>query len=100
MVTEQRLIDANDAEQYAREHILDANERYTILDFLRECATVDAVEVVRCEKCRYYFDGACANYKNHVAIRVPDFGDNYKYVDELQVAKDHFCSFGERRKDG
>ena len=47
MSDEKRLIDANDAEQYAREHILDANERYTILDFLRECATVDATEVFR-----------------------------------------------------
>ena len=40
------LIDVNDAEKYAREHILDARERYTILDFLRECATVDAAPVV------------------------------------------------------
>lgn len=46
MATEKRLIDANDAEKFAREHILDAKERFLILDFLRECPTVDAVEVV------------------------------------------------------
>jgi hypothetical protein len=68
-----------------------------VRQFIKETPTVDAVEVVRCEKCRYYFDGACANYKNRVATRVPDFGDNYKYVEELKVAKGHFCSFGERK---
>ena len=46
MERKQRLIDADDAEKFAREHILDAKERFLILDFLRECSTVDAVEVL------------------------------------------------------
>jgi hypothetical protein len=59
MANEQRLIDANDAEQFAREHILDAKERYTVLDFLRECSTVDAVEVVHG---RWLYDSGSGKY--------------------------------------
>lgn len=49
-----RLIDATNEENWAREHILDAKERSMILDFLRNCATVPAVEVVRCQDCKYW----------------------------------------------
>lgn len=69
--TKERLIDANDAEKFAREHILDAKERFLILDFLRECSTVDAVEVVYgrwipCENGGYY----CSNCDRRVAFLV------------------------------
>ena len=77
MATEKRLIDANDAEQFAREHILDAKERYTILAFLRECSTVDAVEVVhgRWEKITggMIILGDCSKCK----VRQPVIGTNY-----------------------
>lgn len=43
-----RLIDATEAAAWASEHILDAKERYAILDFLRESATVDEIVPVRC----------------------------------------------------
>lgn len=36
-----RLIDATEAATWARIHIQDANERCAILDFLRDCATID-----------------------------------------------------------
>lgn len=45
MVSEERLIDANDAEKFAMGY-LPAKEKFLILDFLRECPTVDAVPVV------------------------------------------------------
>lgn len=71
MANEKRLIDANDAEKFAREHILDAKERFLILDFLRERSTVDAVEVVHgrwipCENGGYN----CANCDRRVAFLV------------------------------
>lgn len=44
-----RLIDAYENEQWAKEHIFDAKERNAIIDFLRDCSTVDAVPVVHGE---------------------------------------------------
>lgn len=82
-----RLIDATDAEKWAHEHILDAKERYTIVDFLRECSTVDAVEVVRCKDCK--------------RCRINEFakmsGMGFCRLTESGVRQDDFCSYGERR---
>lgn len=36
-----RLIDADEEAKWASEHILDAKERHSVLDFLRDCSTVD-----------------------------------------------------------
>ena len=49
-----RLIDADAEAKWASEHILDAKERYSVLDFLRDCSTVDAIPVVRCKNCEYF----------------------------------------------
>ena len=46
-----RLIDADEEAKWASEHILDAKERRSILNFLRDCSTVDAIQVVRCKEC-------------------------------------------------
>lgn len=96
MENEKRLIDAKEAEQWAREHILDAIERYTIINFLKECSTVDAVEVVRCKNCEY--------------SRALTRSEKKTYVDECVVClnasasngynvvwEDGFCAEGERR---
>lgn len=40
-----RLIDATEAATFARLHILDAQERCAILDFLRGCATIETEHV-------------------------------------------------------
>lgn len=85
---EKRLIDATDAEKWAHEHILDAKEKYAILDFLRNCSTVDAAEVVRCRDCRFYEAG------------VEYYGGGTKDICRLfkrQMQPDAFCSVGERR---
>ena len=46
-----RLIDADEEAKWVYEHILDAKERHSILNFLRDCSTVDAIQVVRCKEC-------------------------------------------------
>lgn len=49
-----RLIDADEEAKWVSEHVLDAEERYSMLNFLRNCSTVDAIQVVRCEDCTYF----------------------------------------------
>ena len=102
MANEKRLIDANDAEQFAKEHSLDAKERYTILDFLRECATVDAVEVVRIEETKQVIlqtldtliathrdisNSAFSEYEKHLDI--PKSSNDYYgiYADTMEIAR-------------
>ena len=49
-----RLIDADEEAKWVSEHVLDAKEQHNILNFLRNCSTVDAVSVVRCKNCKYF----------------------------------------------
>ena len=49
-----RLIDADEEAKWVSEHVLDTKEQYNILNFLRNCSTVDAVSVVRCKNCEYF----------------------------------------------
>lgn len=92
MERKQRLIDADDAEKFAREHILDAKERFLILDFLRGCSTVDAVEVVRCKDCKSWTQYiACNGSKPHRCM-------NYNAIFYKRTEPDYFCSYGERKK--
>lgn len=49
-----RLIDADEEAKWVSEHILDAKERHSILNFLRDCLTVDAIQVVICKDCEYF----------------------------------------------
>ena len=68
-----------------------------ILNFkeLEATPNEDEVTVVRCEKCRYFFDNCCNHPSNLVAYRVPDFGEHYVYIDGIKVEPDHFCGYGE-----
>ena len=52
-------------------------------------ATIDAVHVVRCEKCDWYREdgGICVN---------PKCGQSWY---GCRVPEQHFCSYGERRSD-
>lgn len=92
MTNERRLIDAGEAEEWAREHIFDMKERYTILDFLRECSTVDAVEVVRCKDCCY------ARGFGGIKIERDEVGI-CKFT-QMSVEPEEFCSHGEPRAEG
>lgn len=50
-----RLIDADEETRFANENLPDAHAG-VITAFLRDCATVDAVPVVRCKDCFFYHD--------------------------------------------
>ena len=80
-----RLIYADAEAKWCRNHVLDATERYAILDFLRNCSTIDAVPVVRCRECKHRADTADQGY----------YLCNRKMLG--LVRPDDFCSFGERK---
>ena len=63
-----------------------------LVEDIENAPTVDAVEVVRCKDCKYFY--------RHTQIDT-DRGDCWKYgIANLRVKKiDNFCSYGERRTD-
>ena len=63
-----------------------------LVEDIENAPTVDAVEVVRCKDCKYFY--------RHTQIDT-DRGDCWKYgIANLRVKKiDDFCSYGERRTD-
>ena len=61
----------------------------SIMSALRTEPTVDAVEVVRCRDCKHFDNHTCKCYV---------FCDN-EYEVQLEVDRDHFCSYGERDND-
>jgi hypothetical protein len=91
MATERRLIDANAllvevVKAQALEPLMAVAK---IIMLLTEAERVDAVEVVRCEKCRYY--------------EKAEYDEGYKMVCRLlkrQTAGDGYCYCGARRSDG
>lgn len=89
-----RLIDATEAATWARIHILDATEKYAIIDFLRECATIEA-EPVRHGRwvdhmCRDWRCSECGEKINKVRNV-----DGYCYDD-----KPHYCPNCGAKMDG
>lgn len=92
MENKKRLIDAN-------AHIAEVckscghgceldKECCILVDDLMAAPTVDAVEVVRCEKC-YYWDKATVNSKGFLIC--PASG--------MDITPNDFCSYGERKDD-
>lgn len=79
-----RLIDADAEAKWCRNHVLDAAERSAMLEFLRNCSTIDAVPVVRCKDCRAMYT----------------VGHGYRWCKVwermLLMGEDGFCSYGER----
>ena len=67
--------------------------------YMREAPAVDAVEVVRCSRCKYWeptnnswmdrnrTDGVCRTLME------------FRLAERYMTEKDHFCGFGERRED-
>ena len=49
-----RLIDADEEAKWVSEHVLDEKERRSILNFLQNCSTIDAIPVIRCKDCAYF----------------------------------------------
>lgn len=87
-----RLIDADDATKWAREHILDAKERFAIIDFLRDCSTIDAVPVVRCRECKHL------NVINQPKLYANCPKTNTVFLPFELDTRTHFCSLGERKE--
>ena len=89
MANEKRLIDANALWTALDEAGLFAsgNPRHIAQQTVEEQPTVDAVEVVRCNKCTYW-DKAKSNKKGFLIC--PASG--------MEIKADDFCSYGERRE--
>lgn len=68
--------------------------------FLKNVSAVDAVEVVRCYKCKHWEpmnkgSWMCRNRTDGVCRTLMEFRLAERYMTE----KDHFCGFGERREE-
>lgn len=75
-----RLIDADALKQIAQEH------GFTFVDFqaLDNAPTIDAVPVVRCQKCLF-------------KMPPKKFGDLQCKLLDIPMKNDDFCSYGERK---
>lgn len=81
MSTEKRLIDYEQAKRATYEEIFwSESEQAVVRHFLAKLPKVDAVEVVRCENCKYFGTDGCAM-------------DRYSF----DVTEEGFCSYGERK---
>lgn len=56
---------------------------------IKQFPTADVVEVVRCKDCAYYRDETSCCLNPHCVV----------YYYGHRVREDHYCSYGERRKD-
>ena len=86
---EKRLIDANELIKEA-----DADGAYGYIDAkqIAEAPTVDAVEVVRCRECKYhYWEQEPCHGKSVHYCKLPHMRD-------VEVFKDFFCYYGERKE--
>ena len=96
MATEKRLIDANALKSFVCEfcNSINSDEPCEPADcrcmvLIDEHPTVDAVEVVRCEKCQYWNPryetmGMCMKHNSIVTFTKPDF----------------YCAWGKDKNDG
>lgn len=71
----------------------DTYDKTMIIDTIDEQPTIDAVPVVRCGECEYYFpyknyDGRILGYHCQAPNQQTDF-----------LEPTHYCGFGERRAD-
>ena len=86
MASGTRLIDANvlieDLEAAEANAGMGAVVARTLIRYVKRCATVDAVEVIRCESCKWY-EPECENC---------DFWGGYRNMD-------HYCGEGERKNE-
>lgn len=88
MANEKRLIDANALiAEYDRVHIGEPGKARKLIE---DAPTVEAVEIVRCRDCKYYYDhGANRDYYCHRS-------KCGKQVFDIKSKADDFCSYGEK----
>lgn len=90
MADEKRLILADDLKLAIRDDpYIDGNHYARVKRHINEAKTVDAVEVVRCKYCQWYYLDECAN----PYVYISDGGHLYTQPDD-------FCSYGERKDHG
>ena len=102
MTNGKRLIDANRALEIVHEQGIAHPNAYYLTNYamaiLQEAPTVDAVEIVRCEKCKNAEPYDCTI--DGTAHRLYECKKDKAAIGYNKVvAKDDFCSCGER-KDG
>lgn len=77
-----RLIDADALKEHVKKYtsVFAKYDWREICEMLNDAPTVDAVEVVRCKDCVYFWDGVCT-----------------AHTDAICTDENEFCSWGERR---
>ena len=98
MANEKRLIDADRAMEIVRNQGIAHPNAYHLTNYamliLREAPTVDAVEVVRCEKCKHaVWDEETKLWK---CVDGEELGELFEFY-EYHYG-DFFCSYGERKE--
>ena len=91
-----RLIDADELiAEYDRVHIGPAGGARKLM---ADAPTVDAVEVVRCKDCRYYFHfGKTSLLVDGKNVKAGWCQRRIKYDEEFRMPPDGFCSYGKRK---
>lgn len=106
MANEKRLIDAN-AIPYEEHYVPDGDKAWqykkelcVLKPTIDAMPTVDAVEVVRCSKCKHCTVTSDGMVCEH-ALPTKRMIDYYIYGSTIlaRVGADDFCSYGERRTD-
>ena len=103
MANEKRLIDANRAMEIVRNQGIAHPNAYHLTNYamliLREAPTVDAVEVVRCEKCKHaVWDEETKLWKCVESAEYDEESGEWFGFCEYHYG-DYFCSYGERKDD-
>ena len=94
--SKKRLIDANRALEIVRNQGIAHQNAYHLTNYatliLREAPTVDAVEVVRCRKCKHhYWEQEPCHGKSIHYCKLP-------HMIGVEVFKEFFCYYGERKE--
>ena len=77
-----RLIDADALKEHVKKYtsVFAKYDWREICEMLNDAPTVDAVEVLRCKDCVYFWDGVCT-----------------AHTDAICTDENEFCSWGEKR---
>lgn len=76
---------------------VDGTECCSVVAFLKEQPTIEAVEVVRCKDCRWWDKKENSNYGYCHAIKHCHYSKNWEILIYRTYPEDFFCADGERR---
>lgn len=65
---------------------------FEVKDYIRDCETVDAVEVVRCKDCKHFTDDGITGVLHVCGLK--SFSGH-----DFETRPDDFCSYGERMQN-